>query len=174
MKFLHILVFFSCLSVLAQPSQTKVGTIDIDYILAQMPELTSVQEAVNAYGKELNSELDKKMSAYQKLVNEYASSDVTYTINQRKTMQDSILKEEANLNKYRQNATQLIQLKRDEELQPLYNKIATSLEKVAKQEGYTQVMERTTTLVYIDNTFDLTLAVLKEMGIEVKEEEGND
>jgi outer membrane protein len=171
MKRILLLLLLASITSFAQPSQSKVGTIDIDFILAQMPELSTVQEAVNAYGKELNSELDKKMTAYQKLVNEYASSDATYTINQRKMMQDSIMQEEANLNKYRQNATQLIQLKRDEGLQPLYSKIAASLEKVAQEQGYTQVMERTATLVYIDNNFDLTLAVLKEMGIEVKTEE---
>jgi len=83
-------------------------------------------------------------------------------------MQDSIMKQETDLNKYRQNATQLIQLKRDEALQPLYQKIGAALEKVAKAQGYTQVMERTATLVYIDNAFDITIAVLKEMGIQVQ------
>jgi outer membrane protein len=133
-----------------------------------MPELQSVQTAVNQYGVELNSDLDKKVAAYQSLVNEYAASDGSYTINQRKVMQDSIMKQEADLNKYRQNATQLIQLKRDEALQPLYQKIGAALEKVAKTQGYTQVMERTATLVYIDNAFDITVAVLKEMGIQVQ------
>jgi len=152
----------------AQPNQSKVGTIDIDYILSQMPELQSVQTAVNQYGEELNSDLDKKVKAYQSLVNEYAASDAAYTINQRKVMQDSIMKQETDLNKYRQNATQLIQLKRDEALQPLYQKIGAALEKVAKAQGYTQVMERTATLVYIDNAFDITIAVLKEMGIQVQ------
>ena len=86
-------------------------------------------------------------------------------------MQDSILNVETNINKFQQNAQKLITIKRDEELSPLYEKIGRSLEKVAKAQKYTQVMERTSNLVYIDNNFDLTLAVLNDMGIEVKEEE---
>ncbi len=167
MRILHILLFFITVSTVAQ---TKVGTIDIDYVLSQMPEITGVQKTVEDYGKTLDADLTKKLEAYQLLVNEYTQNETTYTVNQRRSMQDSILNSEDDINKYRQNAAQLISLKRDEALTPLYKKIGESLEKVAKAEGYTQVMERRDILVYIDNRFDLTLAVLKDMGIEVKQE----
>ncbi|MAO09187.1 MAG: outer membrane chaperone Skp, partial [Alteromonas sp.] len=42
--------------------------------------------------------------------------------------------------------------------------------KVAKAGEYTQILQRTNDLVYIDNRFDLTKAILKELGIEIKEE----
>ena len=171
MKKIQILLLLISFSVSAQTVQTKVGTIDIDYILTQMPELVSVQKAVEDYGKTLDADLGKKLEDYQKLVEQYTKDDPTYTINQRKTMQDSIINTETDINKYRQNATQLISIKRDEELTPLYEKIGVSLEKVAKAQSYTQVMERNSSLVYIDNNFDITLAVLKDMGIEVKQEE---
>ncbi len=171
MKTLQLLLLFISFSVGAQTMQTKVGTIDIDYILSQLPEIVDVQKAVEGYGNALDAELTKKMEGYQKLVAAYKENDVTYSINQRKIMQDSIINSETDINKYRQNATQLINIKRDEELTPLYEKIGVSLEKVAKSQGYTQVMERNSSLVYIDNNFDLTLAVLKDMGIEVKEQE---
>lgn len=171
MKTLQILLLFISFSLTAQTAQTKVGTIDIDYILSQMPEIADVQKAVEGYGKTLDADLGKKLEDYQKLVEEYTNADPTYTIKQRKTMQDSIINSETDINKYRQNATQLISIKRDEELTPLYEKIGVSLEKVAKSQGYTQVMERNSSLVYIDNNYDITIAVLKDMGIEVKEEE---
>lgn len=171
MKTLQILLLFISFSLTAQTAQTKVGTIDIDYILSQMPEIADVQKAVEGYGKTLDADLGKKLEDYQKLVEEYTNADPTYTIKQRKTMQDSIINSETDINKYRQNATQLISIKRDEELTPLYEKIGVSLEKVAKAQGYTQVMERNSSLVYIDNNYDITIAVLKDMGIEVKEEE---
>ena len=168
MRIFQILLLAFAVSATAQ---TKVGTIDIDFVLYQLPEIADVQKRVEDYGKTLDSDLNKKMETYQGLVNEYAQKDPTYTPEQRKTMQDSIIGVETDINKFRQNATQLIRLKRDEELQPLYSKIGASLEKVAQAEGYTQVMERSDILVYIDNRFDLTLAVLKDMGIEVKEED---
>jgi outer membrane protein len=170
MKIFQILVLFVSVSLLAQPAQTKVGTIDVDYILSQMPEITTVQKNVESYGKTLDADLSKKMQAYQALVNEYTQNEINMTINQKKTLQDSIINSETDINKFRQNANQLISIKRDEELTPLYEKIGKSLEKIAKAQSYTQVMERNSSLVYIDNSFDLTIAVLKDMGIEVKEE----
>ena len=171
MRALQILIFLFCATLYAQDAQTKVGTVDIDFILAQMPEIEGAQKQVADYGKALDADLTSKMEAYQRLVNEYAENDPTYTIMQRQTMQDSIIKFETDINKYRQNAQQLISIKRDEVLQPLYQKIGVSLEKVAKEQQYTQVMERTSNIVYIDNRFDITLAILKDMGIELKEEE---
>lgn len=168
---IHILLLlFISLTVSAQTSTTKVGTIDIDYILSQMPEITNVQKNVETYGKSLDSDLSKKMQAYQALVEEYQANDVTYTINQRKTMQDSIFNVETDIDQFRNNATKLLTIKRDEELSPLYERIGKSLEKVAKSLGYTQVLERNSSLVYIDNQFDITIQVLKDMGIEVQEE----
>ncbi len=168
---IHIfLLLFISLTVSAQNPATKVGTIDIDYILSQMPEITTVQKNVETYGKSLDSDLSKKLQAYQALVEEYQANDITYTINQRKVMQDSIFNVEADIDQFRNNATKLITIKRDEELTPLYEKIGKSLEKVAKALGYTQVLERNSSLVYIDNQFDITIEVLKDMGIEVQEE----
>ena len=164
------MLLFISLTVSAQTSTTKVGTIDIDYILSQMPEITNVQKNVETYGKSLDSDLSKKMQAYQALVEEYQANDVTYTINQRKTMQDSIFNVETDIDQFRNNATKLLTIKRDEELSPLYERIGKSLEKVAKSLGYTQVLERNSSLVYIDNQFDITIQVLKDMGIEVQEE----
>ena len=74
------------------------------------------------------------------------------------------------IDQFRNNATKVLTIKRDEELSPLYERIGKSLEKVAKSLGYTQVLERNSSLVYIDNQFDITIQVLKDMGIEVQEE----
>ncbi len=170
MRTLQLLFLFATATIFAQPTQSKVGTIDIDYVLSNMPEITSVQKEVETYGKGLDTDLQAKITAYEALVVEYQQNDASYTINQRKSMQDSIINSETDISKFRQNATKLISIKRDEQLTPLSTKIGVSLEKVAKAQQYTQVMERTSNLVFVDNNFDLTLAVLKDMGIEVKQE----
>jgi outer membrane protein len=78
---------------------------------------------------------------------------------------------ETDIQQFQQNGNQLIVLKQEEYLKPLYEKIGIALEKVAQAEGYTQVLARNNDVVYVDNRFDLTLKVLGELGIEVKEEE---
>ncbi len=168
MKLVRIILLFVCVSGFAQ---TKVGTIDVDFVLSKMPELTGVQKQVEDYGKGLEADLNKKMAAYQAEIEKYKQEEATLTINQRKSKQDSIIAMENDITKFQQNGNQLIVLKREEYMQPLYTKLGAALEKIAQAENYTQVLLRNNDVVYIDNRFDLTIAVLKEMGIEVKEEE---
>jgi len=168
MKLLKFTFLFLCVTGFAQ---TKVGSIDVDYVISQMPELTGVQKQVEDYGKELDSDLQSQLLAYQGAIEKYKLDEVTLTINEKKVRQDSILVMENDINKFRQNGNQLIVLKQEEYLKPLYEKVGIALEKVAAAGGYTQVFTRNNNLVYVDNRFDLTIMVLKELGIEYKEEE---
>ncbi len=168
MKYLKIIFLLICVSGFAQ---TKVGTIDVDFVLSKMPELTGVQKQVEDYGNGLEADLKKKMDAYQAEIERYKQDEGGLTINQRKVRQDSIIAMENDITKFQQNGNQLIVIKREEYMQPLYNKVGAALEKIAQAEGYTQVLLRNSDVVYIDNRFDLTIAVLRELGIEVKEGE---
>lgn len=167
-KLLKIAFLFLCVTGFAQ---SKVGTIDVDYIISQMPELSGVQKQIEDYGNGLDSNLLKKLAEYQTAIDKYKTDEVSLTINQKKGRQDSIIAMENDIQKFQQNGNQLIVLKQEEYLKPLYEKIGIALEKIAKAEGYTQVLMRNNDVVYIDNRYDLTLAVLKELGIEIKEEE---
>lgn len=75
------------------------------------------------------------------------------------------------LGQYQQNGNQLLALRQEDFMQPLYTKVGQSLERVAEAGGYTQVLLRDNNVVYIDNRFDLTLAVLEDLGIEVPKEQ---
>ena len=160
-----------CFTFQLQAQNSKVGTIDIDYILSVMPELEQVQQQVAQYKGGLESELQGKMNGLEAAVTNYRQNESTYTINQKKVKQDSLLGLENEINQYQQNGNQLLGLKQEEFMQPLYTKIGSVLEKVAESAGYTQVLLSDNTVIYIDNRFDLTLQVIKELGIELKEEE---
>ncbi len=149
---------------------TKVGTIDIDYVLSQMPEIADVAKQVEEYGKGLDVTLKEKLDEYEALVKDYTDNEVTLTVAQRKARQDTILARENDIQRFQQNGQRLIAVQREQFLQPLYKKIGDALEKLAQEQGFTQVLQRDATLVYIDNRFDLTLPVLKAMGIEPKQE----
>ncbi len=165
---MKIAFLFICVSSFAQ---TKVGTIDVDFILSKMPELATVQKQVEDYTKGLDAELQVQSAAFTQAMEAYKRDEPSLTILQRKTKQDSILVMEQDINKFRQNGVTLIGLKREEYMQPLYDKLGTALEKVAEAEGYTQILLRNNDVVYLDNNYDVTVAVLKELGIEIKQEE---
>ena len=86
------------------------------------------------------------------------------------TKQAELSQMETDIQKFRQNGAQLIQLKQSELLNPLYTKISEALSEVAKAQQYTQVLTigSNNNLAYADPAYDLTTAVMKKMGIAVE------
>jgi outer membrane protein len=168
MKAIKILFIFISLSSFAQ---SKVGTIDIDFILSKMPELPEIQKQIEDYGKELDVDFNENLDSYNALVKAYTDGETGFSEAEKKEKQTEILTAENDLGKFQQNGTKLISIKRDDLVRPLYQKIGVALEKIAKAEGYTQVLQIDKNIVYLDNNLDLTLLVLKELGIELKEGE---
>ncbi len=164
MKFLKIAIFFIGLSTFAQG---KVGAVDIEFILSKMPEMTNVQTQLENYGKQLDVDLNKKIDEYKKLAEAYKTGEASFTPEVKKEKQTELLALDADIQKFQQNGTKLMDIKQTEYLQPLYKKIGEALDKVAKAQNYTQVTQTTADLVYLDPNYDLTLPILTELGITI-------
>ena len=168
MKMIKLFFLFVSISSFAQ---SKVGTIDIDFIITKMPEITNVQKQLDDYKAELDVDFTKNMEAYNALIKAYTDNEVTFTIAVKKQRQDEIIKAENDLGKFQQNGTKLISIRRDALLGPLYQKIGVALGKVAKENAYTQVLQIDEYIVYLDDKLDLTVRVLKELGVEIESKE---
>ncbi|WP_299437547.1 OmpH family outer membrane protein [uncultured Aquimarina sp.] len=169
MKNILFPILLLIISTQAIAQQSKVGTIDSDFILSKMPELTKVQTDLKAYNTKLEADLKVKVDDYQAKVKAYQEGVATMTEPMKKTKQEEIIALENDIAKFRQNGSQLVQLEQNKLLQPLYTKIGKALEEVAKAEGYTQVLTITTSgLAFIDPKFDLTKTVMIKLGIPVE------
>ena len=150
-------------------AQSKVGTVDTDYILAKMPEFTKVQEDLNTYSSKLQEDLKVKTDEYQVKIKSYQDGVAQMTEAMKKLKQDEIIALENDITKFRQNASQLVPLQQNSLLQPLYEKIGTALEEVAKAGGYTQVLTVSDSgLAYLDENYDLTNTILIKLGIPLE------
>ncbi|TVZ55097.1 periplasmic chaperone for outer membrane proteins Skp [Lutibacter sp. Hel_I_33_5] len=144
-------------------AQTKVGTVDLDYIIGLMPEMKKVISNTQAYGVKLDSTFQVKLKEYQVKLEEYKKmSDLLKKVNTKE-----IAGLEQDLQKYRQNGNQLIQLKRDEFMRPLYGKVGGVISEISKANGYTQVLTiKGNEFAYIDEKFDITQLVLDKLGLK--------
>ena len=167
MRFLKIAVFLISLTTFAQ---SKVGTVDVDFILANLPEMENVQQQLQIYGSQLDLDLTKKVDEYKDLAAKYSAGEATFTEKEKMEKQNALRNLDADIGKFQQNGAKLMELKQQEYLQPLYQKIGNALEKVAKKNKYTQVIQTTVDVVYLDPDYDLTDQILQEMGIEIPEE----
>tara|TARA_R110002051_G_scaffold160901_4_gene232539 strand:- start:50391 stop:50900 length:510 start_codon:yes stop_codon:yes gene_type:complete len=164
---LSVVVLFMAATTFAQ---SKVGTIDPDFIMAKMPELTTVQNALKEYNLDLEKQLKAKLDAYDANLTAANEKIETMSDADKTAKQEELAGLENDIAKFRQNGSQLVQLKQNELVQPLYKKIGDALNIIAKEQGYTQVLTvgNNNNLAYIDPAYDLTNAVMTKMGIPLE------
>jgi outer membrane protein len=169
MKKYLIALSFTFLSISAF-AQSKVGTIDADYILNQMPQMAEVNEGLKTYNTELQKELENNVAKYETLVKEYQSNGTTLPDEERKTKESEIISLENDIKNFRQKAGVMMQLRRNELTKPLYEKINEAMLLVIQEENYTQIFHSGgNDLAFSAQEFDITMKVLGKLGIQVQE-----
>jgi len=170
MKKLSILSIIAIIFSIQLNAQSKVGTVDVEYIISNMPELKQVRTDVTSYNDGLESQSKLKINTFQTLVDSYQQNESTYTEAIKKEKQSEIIALENDIKQFQQNSNKLIQLKQDELIQPLYQIIGDALNAVSKEEKFTQVFTINNNIVYLDPKMDLTIKVMKKMGLPIPKE----
>jgi outer membrane protein len=148
-------------------AQTKIGYINMDQLVDQMPETKVAMTNITAYNKQfidqlttMNNELQSKGQAYQA---------------QRATMTDAIRTakeaELADLQKrfqdYQNTAQQQVDAKKNELGKPIIDKARAAVTQVAKEKGYTLVINSSNTdLIVAPPGDDLISAAKVKLGLK--------
>mgnify|MGYP000109046682 CR=1 FL=1 len=162
-----IIFFYTLLISSIVFSQNKVGTVDSDYVMNLMPEAKIVLKRAKAYGAKLDSSFQIKVQVYKDKVETYQKNEKTLGELAKKTSIQELTQLETDIKKYQNNGQQLMQLKQNELMRPLYKKLSDVIAEVAKANGYSQILTITgNEFAYLDPTFDITDLVLAKLGIE--------
>lgn len=169
MKFKLTILFIAFISSLAI-AQTKVGTIDSDYIISIMPETKIVMERTQEYGAKLDSSFSIKAKEYQDKVADFKKNEAEYGELMKKTLINEIGLMEQDIKKYQENGNKLMQLKQNELMRPLYKLLNDAIASIAKENKYTQILTTTgNQFAYIDDKFDITELVMAKLGVKAPE-----
>ena len=135
-----------------------------------MPELTQANEALKNYNLDLEKQLKEKLDTYEQTLKAAQDKFESMSDTEKQAKQEELAGMESDITKFRQNGTQLVQLKQSEVVQPLYTKIGEEVAKYAKAQGFTQVLTvgNNNNFAYYDPAFDITIAVLSQMGIVIE------
>lgn len=170
MKFKFTILFIAFISTVAI-AQTKVGTIDSDYIISIMPETKIVMERTQDYGAKLDSSFSIKAKEYQDKVADFRKNEAEYGELMKKTVINEIALLEQDLKKYQENGTKLMQLKQNELMRPLYTMLNEAINTIAKENKYTQILTTTgNQFAFIDEKFDITQLVMDKLGVKAPKE----
>lgn len=168
----RIITFALCFIGILATAQTKVGSINSEYIVGLMPETKKVLSLLNDYAKRLDSSYQIRLTEYQTKVDAFQKLGKDISDNFKKIKIEELADMEKKLQLSQQNGSKLLQLKKGELMRPLYKKLREAIAGVAKAEGYTQILTTSgNEFAYIDERYDLTKKVMTKLGVKIPEED---
>jgi outer membrane protein len=167
-KFIVILFVLLGMTAFAQ-TQQKLGYVDSQVILTQLPEAIKAQSDLDALTKLWSDQLDSMTLSYQQKLADYQKQSGTMTDEQKLAKQQELVTMEQNILGFRNQKfgqpNGEIYTKQEEIFAPVKKKIYAAIETVAKSEGMQFVFDKSgdIILLYADAAYDITFKVLDNL-----------
>ena len=145
----------------------KIGHINSNDLLTSMPERAAVQKDLEEYANQLKATLDVMRKEYETKVGDFQSKQDVMTDIIKDTKIKEITDLEKRITEFQQTAEADLQKKEQSLLQPIIDKAKKAIDDVAKDEGYTYVLDSSVGVVlYSVDSDDMLAKVKTKLGIE--------
>ena len=155
--------------VFAQDAPLKIGFVDSQVILTQLPEAIKAQGDLDALTNKWSAQLDSMTQSYQEIGASYQKQANTMTEEKKLAAQKELVDKEQQILNFRKEKfaqqTGEIYRKQEEIFGPVKTKIYGAIEKVAKDESMKFVFDKSgdIILLYADPNYDITYKVLDKL-----------
>ena len=163
--FLFVLFIFTGSTLIIAQTQ-KLGYVDSQLILNQLPEAIKAQGDLNALSGAWSAHLDSIRANYQQALAVYQKKANTMTEKEKQSVQQKLVNQENDVVNYNREkfaqGTGEIYKKQDEIFGPVKSKIYQAIKDVAKKEDVKFVFDKAgdVVLLYADPASDLTYKIL--------------
>lgn len=152
----------------------KFGRVDLAAIVPSMPEYQEAVTNLEAYGKDLQDQLEQIMVEFNTLYSNYEKNAATMTDSVRQLKERELGELQQRYQDFQQIAQQDMQRKEAEVMNPIYEKANEAVKKVATEGGYLAIFSTagdqaaSAGLAYFDPAAltDITPEVKKALNIE--------
>jgi outer membrane protein len=161
-----VLAFIFLLPSRYLSAQTKIGYISFNELLSSMPEFKKADTTLAVFRSTLEQQFDayqKEYSDQQGILNSKDTSKFTQI--QLGVKRQNLLDMLSKIQGYNQQASQLLEQKRQEILAPIQKKADNAIQVVAKENGYVYILEKET-LHTFPLSDDILPLVKKKLGIK--------
>jgi outer membrane protein len=164
------------LSTIAQAEAQKVGYTNIELIVSLMPEAKVVENDLRTHERKLMEQVEIKKRYFEGLVEEYkmTKEQNKMTPEQDKAKQEELMRLEKEIQKFVQDAEASMAKKKEELLNPIFEKLQAAVDKVAEEMGYGYVFNSSiggsSVLLKGPKKDNITLPILRKLNIEIPKE----
>ena len=162
MKKLIFLVLVSLIAFNAQAEETKIGYVDLQKVVTTSDQGREAMKTLSSIEKVKKALIKEKVDTIRSLEADLAKQASILNPETKKEKQAELEKLVAEYQKMRRESEEELQKNEAELIQKIVLDVNKLLEKIAKQEGYTAILNKPAVL-YISNEFDLTGQVLTEI-----------
>jgi outer membrane protein len=149
-------------------SQLKIGYVDSDAIMKQLPDAQDTQKKLDAIIKEWQEELSKMEKDWKTKYDDYDKRKLVLSEQKRVEVEKDLTQMEDQISKFRQDKFgvkgELFQ-KQEELMKPIQNRVFTAIQDIAKANNYDFVFDRSGDIMflYAKDDYDLTKLVLDKL-----------
>ena len=149
----------------------KIGFVDTEYVLAQMPEAKQIQSELQAYQRQLMNKINATIQGFQQQAQQYQQTAGTMTEQARQEKEAELQELQQQIQQDQQQAQLSLQQKEGELLEPVYAKIQSNIDTVAGSNGFTHIFNSNIAgnaiLLFVkdQDQSDISDMVLEAMGI---------
>jgi len=158
-------------------AQQKIGYIDSQTILEALPEYATVQQELDQLEQKWRTEIESQEEKVQSLRDEYRARELLYTDEERRQKRAAIDKARKRVEQLRQKyfgPDGQLYARQRELMRPIQERILDAAEKVATEEGYDYVFDKSEKVLfmYARDDHNLNSQVLRALGITPGQQSG--
>jgi len=166
---LMFLLAVGTLSVKAQKKTTKIAVINTQEILQLMPEYDSASTAMQKKYAEMEEQLKMMMDELQNKQTALEQQKDSLTPMWKSMRVQEIKDLQSRIQQFQSGAQQELTDYQNKLIAEILKKIQTVVKDVAKENGYTHVIDNSSQVVlYFDDSFDITALVKKKLNLKDK------
>lgn len=168
--FILVLVFLLKVSSVGAQEYLKIGHVNIQELVQQLPETDSIQEVLKKEADDMEKMFEEMIAEHETNVKKFEAEKSSYSEFVRNSKETDLMEMASKIQQYQQNANQQLQKRNMELIQPVYENINKAIEKVALKNNFTYILDLSNGAVafHSPSSKNLDSQVLTELGINVR------
>jgi outer membrane protein len=160
-----LLIIAALLAVSFQLSAQKIGYMNTETILSKIPSYTAAKEKLDALNSQYKAKVESEYKVIEQMYNKYQSSKASLNEYQRSQKENEIINKEKaakELQKSYFGQDGYMQKKTDELLSPIKERVQNAINQLAKQEGYSLIIDLAAAqgIIYNNKQQDLSQKII--------------
>ncbi|MBR6691167.1 MAG: OmpH family outer membrane protein [Bacteroidaceae bacterium] len=168
MKKIILTIVVACFAAVAVQAQ-KYATVDMEYILKNIPAYERANEQLNQQSKRWQGEIEEIVAEAEAMYKKYQSESAFLSDEQRIASEDAILakeKEASELKRQYFGPSGELYKKRESLMAPIQEEIYNAVKEICESKKYSMVIDRSSagSLIYSAPSIDISNEVLTKLG----------